>query len=124
MTIKSISLKAAAKKFGLGHLTLFKLLRTQRVLHDKGSLKNTPHPAYVQQGLFETIQVDYTTGPVRHRYIKTLVTPAGMNFIAGLITPTIKEQHPPADVQPGGSGGAHTATGPQATAGHPFNNRR
>lgn len=79
----ALDFSAVAKMFNTGRNRLFKLCR------DKGYLRvnNEPYQEYIDSGLFETIIVNkHTESDFNANFIKTLITPKGIEKITELLS--------------------------------------
>lgn len=66
-----------SKGFAVGEKRLFAKLRSLRMLDNN----NVPYQVYMQKGYFKIIREMYLKGPVRHIYLKVLITPIGQNYL-------------------------------------------
>ena len=71
-----------SKGFDVGEKRLFAKLRALKMLDNN----NVPLQRYMQKGYFKIIRESYVRGPVKHIYLKVLITPIGQNFLEELYT--------------------------------------
>ena len=72
----------ACKALNIGRNKLFALLRNKQIL----MANNVPYQRYIDNGYFEVIQETIQKGRVQENVPTTLVTPKGINYIAGMLT--------------------------------------
>ena len=77
----AISMNDAAKRLGVGPVTLFRLLRENRVLIGEGKNRNLPYQSYAHHFRVTSGTHEEHGRRVQHR--TTLVRPSGLSFIAG-----------------------------------------
>lgn len=75
--------KHTNSKFGMGSIKMFKWLRDNNYLMDKGHNHNVPYQRYMDLGYFETIEVPIKIGNASETIIatKTLITPKGQEYL-------------------------------------------
>ncbi len=74
-----------AKSFGIGRNKLFKLLRDKKFLMKN----NNPYQKYIENGLFEVIEVNKTSGEWSQNFTKTMITAKGIDKIREIIQEAI-----------------------------------
>ena len=74
-----------AKSFGIGRNKLFKLLRDKKFLMKN----NNPYQKYIENGLFEVIEVNKTSGEWSQNFTKTMITAKGIDKIREIIQEVI-----------------------------------
>ena len=77
----AISMNDAAKRLGVGPVTLFRLLRENRILIGDGKNRNLPYQSYAHHFRVTSGTHEEHGRRVQHR--TTLVRPSGLSFIAG-----------------------------------------
>ena len=86
-TGNNLDVEAFAKSVGYGRNNLFKLLRKHNyIMLSSGT--NMPYQRYIDQGLFDVVQV--TKGS--HSYSKTLITKKGVDYLMDKLNLTKSEQ--------------------------------
>jgi anti-repressor protein len=81
------SINAVALELGTpGRNALFGYLRKKKILISSGTNRNTPYRRFIEEGYFAVrhIIIERTNGPMP--VMQTLVTPAGVTYIRGLLT--------------------------------------
>ena len=69
-----------SKGYAVGEKRLFAKLRSLKMLDNN----NVPYQVYMQKEYFKIIREMYHKGPVRHMYLKVLITPIGQNYLEDL----------------------------------------
>lgn len=69
-----------SKGFAVGEKRLFAKMRSLRMIDND----NVPYQQYMQKGYFKIIREAYNKGPVKHVYLKILITPRGQNYLEDL----------------------------------------